>query len=213
MLPINAINNHPYGTAGNIKFSCQGRLIPFHRKSPPYFDDIFWGQFTHSVLFASWHCFMMNRIFGIVFRCPPIQIIKSIIKRISVFMATLKTLWPLTQKGIKYQTVNPKSFCLMPKANLGISSWVCNCQGQWVGGRFQYMIAPFPKRSNISVVANFITREPRNGFPNFLNCVKGIFSHDVSSLLGNIVVRAGGIFGVFLRPVLFYSISFRGLSI
>lgn len=71
-----------------------------------YCKNIFLSQFRGAALLASIRRSMLNAVLLICLRSIPSQIIKMIVCRVSVVVATLASCWRLSKKGEKNETMD-----------------------------------------------------------------------------------------------------------
>lgn len=138
----------------------------------------------------------------------PTQIAKGIIGRNAVIMTGPHPRRAWTSESEKNQNMDTNRI-IPPQSYLGITGTRCLAKNPlwFVAQTARAWAKVFPKRSNPSLVTDFVSGESRNSFPNFGGIGKMVFSHGVS-LLRRVALRLGpGLLYPQQPGSFFYSIS------
>ena len=123
--------------------------------------DLRFSQFSACTTFSSVGSSMFSSIKLIAFCSIPPQIFKTIIPRITIIVATLKTFWPYPNKSSQNQCVgsNNKGFSIFRNIHKRAVIFFIKCV---------FFYAPSFYRFNISIIRNYIkTFKSNNRQPIF----------------------------------------------
>jgi hypothetical protein len=193
-------------------FSEPFQRVTLETKSPDSFN-LNLGNYSPAIFFARYVCTVCMTVMVIFGFCSPFKVGHAVFITAAVAMAGFLTWGPRSHKNYKNELVDKVMvlFSTFPQVYLKVAAiifaWAQDSLGMAIQNHFAapaWQTLPFPVRAYPATVAYFISREPRNIFPDFIRTVKVAFSHGVA-LLDRVCAEVGAVAAITpLRPVYFY---------